>query len=94
MESYLIIEYFSTLDHQIAACATFFAILAAYLFTEKSDTGPWVGVISEMFWIWWIWETKKFEIFPIEFSAFIIYIRACVKQLKMRNYAYKKRTTN
>ena len=76
-----IIEYLSTTDHQVAALATFFSTYAAHLFTEKSHKGPWFGVIAEVFWISWIAITGKWEIAPIEFTAFLIYMRGCYRQV-------------
>jgi hypothetical protein len=76
-----ILHYFSTTDHQVAFLATFFSTYAAYLFTEKSNKGPWVGVIAEIFWILWIAITGKWEVFPIEFTAFLIYMRGCYRQV-------------
>jgi len=78
------IEYFSTLDHQVALMANILSVWAAWLFTKKHDSGVWYGMIAEMFWLGWIYETGKWEILPVELLAFIIYLYGCITQMRGR----------
>ena len=43
------IEYFSTIDHQIALMANILSICAAWMFTKKHDCGVWFGLVAEVF---------------------------------------------
>ena len=76
------IEYFSTLDHQIALMANILSVTAAWKFTKKSDKGVWYGVVAELFWLMWINETGKWEILPVELLGFLIYFYGCITQMK------------
>ncbi len=76
------IEYFSTLDHQVALCANVLSIIAAWLFMKKHDCGVWYGLVAEIFWLGWIYETDKWEILPVELLAFLIYLYGCIIQTR------------
>ena len=76
------IEYFSTIDHQVALMANVLSICAAWLFTKKHDCGVWFGLVAEIFWLLWINETGKWEILPVELLAFIIYLYGCITQMR------------
>ena len=82
------IEYFSTPDHQVALMANILSVWAAWLFTKKHDWGVWVGMVAEVFWVLWIYETVKWEILPVELLAFFIYLYGCFTQ--MREMKWKK----
>lgn len=58
---------------------------SAYLFTEKSNLAPFIGALAQVFWIIVLSSFKAWPLLLCETGFFIIYMRACVLQMRVEN---------